>query len=764
MRQVLRPVLSWLLALLLLPAWGLVAGAQAQPEERVVKRTILALYDRQSEETIRLSRVGSYATMPLHQLGLKVVYHNIRDPLPTPETIPDLRGVVTWFGGNVPDQGAYLRWATALLEQGVPFAVLGDPGMTGAPADQQDRFLRHLGLEATGDFRLLTYDMTLSQGEAGMIGFERAPMRPYPSYTVFRQGDAGATLYLAARGDDGVDHPLVIIGGNGGFAGAGYEYYFDPEIVRGRWIIDPFAFFARIFRVDGLPRPDATTLAGRRIYFSHVDGDGWRNISRVPGFRDRESGATRALFKKAWEAYPDLPVTVAPIGAELDTRYFATAGDLELARELFALPHVEAGTHTYSHPFVWSFFRHYDARKEQELEIKAGRAPSTEGNRWDRMMASFNLTPQDRYLISEGTAADEHPVMRAFANVPWSLDNEIAGSARQIGEVLPAGKKVALVQWPGDTSPFPKAVRETRAAGMSNMNGGDPRFDPEYPSVLFVSGLAFTGNGIVQPYAQASNENTYTNLWSERYYGLRYLAATLRNTERPRRLKPFNLYYHNYSGEFPESLEAVVSILDLARASEIAPIEASRYAAIVDGFQSARIVATGDPESGSAWRIENRGALNTIRFDDAAFKAVDFDRSAGVIGQRHYQGSLYVALDPAAQAPVVALTAIDRTDIPPVADRPYLIEARWPLRALQPGAAGAVTAEARGYGAGAFTWRVEPGRSYAIRALADGAEVWRGRATADAAGRLAFTVDADGLRWLRLELSPEAAGTSDSAS
>ncbi len=764
----LQAIGGLLLALLmLLPADPRAAqAAEAEP----LRRTILALYNGEAEDSVRLSRVASYAAMPLNHLGFKLVYHDVRDPLPEPDNIPGLRGVVTWFGGDVPNLQAYLRWATGAMDRGIPFAVLGDSGVLSAPLDAQNRFLGHLGLESSGNFKLLTYDVQLAATDPGMIGFERQPMRPFASYTEYRQADAEAQVFLSVHGAAGEDpHPLVIIGREGGYAAAGYEYYFDTEIVRGRWIVDPFAFFERIFGSHGQPRPDATTLAGRRIYFSHVDGDGWRNISRVSGHRDIASGATLALLDKAWAAYPGLPVTVAPIGAEMDLAYFGTPDVLKIAEKVFELPHVEAGTHTYSHPFVWGFFRRYDAQKEQEIEAKAGRLPKLESSAWDRVMAEFSLGPQTSYLVTEGATGDvEHAVMRAFPNVPWSLSREVGGSAEKIEAVLPAGKKVRLLQWPGDTSPFPKAVRETRDAGLMNMNGGDPRFDPEYPSILFVSSLAYTGNGIVQPYAQASNENTYTNLWTERFYGLRFLDRTLANTDRPRRLKPFNLYYHNYSGEHPESLDAVVSILDLASRSEIAPIEASRYAAIVDGFHRLTIsvveaATPGDPDGtarGPAWRIAGRGALNTIRFDEAAFQAVDFDRSRGVLGQRHYQGSLYVALDPVAEEPVIALAPVDRTDLPPGAGRPYLISARWPPRDLKVDGDGGFTAQLRGYGAGEQLWWVPPGRRYALRAMAGDRVAWSGTAQADPAGRLAFTIDGDGLAGLLLEATPIGDGAS----
>ena len=97
-----------------------------------------------------------------------------------------------------------------------------------------------------------------------------------------------------------------------------------------------------------------------------------------------------------------------------------------------------------------------------------------------------------------------------------------------------------------------------------------------------------------------------------------------------------------YSGEKLPSLLALQQNYEYARKQELAPITAATYAAIVDGFYSGKIIAVEKDQ----WRIEDRGAIQTVRFDRAAARSVDFLKSSGVVGQRPYQDSLYVALDP----------------------------------------------------------------------------------------------------------------------
>ncbi|MBF5094097.1 hypothetical protein F1643_05945 [Azospirillum sp. INR13] len=224
----------------------------------------------------------------------------------------------------------------------------------------------------------------------------------------------------------------------------------------------------------------------------------------------------------------------------------------------------------------------------------------------------------------------------------------------------------------------------------------------------------------------------------------------MRHAGGPIRLKPFNVYYHMYSGQKAASLNALVSVLTAARATELAPVAASTYARIAEGFYTARFEPL---EGGRRWRVRDRGALNTLRFDRASATAVDFSRSAGVLGQRHSQGSLYVALDPAVAEPVVALAEVDRADRDPPASVPYLVEGRWAFSALAGEGAGFRVA-ATGYGEGSMVWRVPRSGPWTVTAERDGAVLWTGSATADEDGRLTLTVPVSGIAPLLLRLRP----------
>lgn len=181
------------------------------------------------------------------------------------------------------------------------------------------------------------------------------------------------------------------------------------------------------------------------------------------------------------------------------------------------------------------------------------------------------------------------------------------------------------------------------------------------------------------------------------------------------------------------SLNAVLDSLKWAKSAPLTPITTSHYAMIGKGFFSTRFIQLAERR----WKILNRGALQTIRFDKATSEAVDFERSTGIIGQRHYQGSLYVALDEAVQEPVLALKPIERTDILPLASRPYLVSSRWRVWDFQYDKQGSFSFVAQGFGDGHMEWRTFGVGVYEIVAYGeDGKVLTETRGEADAEGQL----------------------------
>src|SRR5581483_580285 len=156
-----------------------------------------------------------------------------------------------------------------------------------------------------------------------------------------------------------------------------------------------------------------------------------------------------------------------------------------------------------------------------------------------------------------------------------------------------------------------------------------------------------------------------------------------------------------------------------------------------------------------AWLIRNRGALETVRFDDAAGLAVDFARSSGVVGERHKGNALYVMLDGArAEAQVTLMPATTVLEGPPL---PYLVESRWTLRDFNRRDCG-FAATAQGFGPGQMTWGgLAPG-AYRISVRRSDAVLWQGSAQVDGSRQLSVTVGAEALEPVAIDVACAAAG------
>jgi hypothetical protein len=283
-------VLALTVGLLLAPLF--VRGASAQ-EQQAVARTIIGLYDSRREPEIRLTRIHKLIEMPLNHLGLKVEFRDIAAGLPDPKSLEGVRGVVTFFDAPVPDPGAYVDWATAVLDRGIRYAVLGEIGA--APSGQgvgDDRrgvalenMLQRIGLRFAGRYVRFTHRARIVQKTPWMVEFEKPLPTPLPSYDVIRAAGSAVKSHLTIQvGDDAeLRSDLVGVGPQGGWVAPGYAIYHNERLNKTRWLINPFEFFKDTFADEEMPVPDTTTIVGRRIYYSHIDGDGWRSLTLSSG-------------------------------------------------------------------------------------------------------------------------------------------------------------------------------------------------------------------------------------------------------------------------------------------------------------------------------------------------------------------------------------------------------------------------------------------------------------------------------------------------
>lgn len=149
------------------------------------------------------------------------------------------------------------------------------------------------------------------------------------------------------------------------------------------------------------------------------------------------------------------------------------------------------------------------------------------------------------------------------------------------------------------------------------------------------------------------------------------------------------------------------------------------------GFATTQI----DAVSEMRWKISNRGALGTVRFNAAGDKRLDWAASEGVLGAARVGSALVVSLDPEVTEPVVALTR-DAWEPPPFA---VLVESRWVVAGLARDADNAAM-QVQGFGPGDMVWQVEPRSEWEVRFQPEGGKMWRWRAVVGDDGLIAMSL------------------------
>jgi len=602
------------------------ASAEALPQPR----TVLALLDDSEFPAHRIDStlIHRHVEMVLNHLGLKVRYRWLSEGLPGEEDLKDVRGILTWFRDDtMTDPETYVRWAAARIQSGFFYAMLGYPGflkdtVTGRdlPLETVNKVFVPLGFsyESQGSANPLT--LRVVSMKADKVQFERSLEGELEEYTLVRPLTEENEVLLELERTDLADSrsALVAVGPRGGLALLGYEMFVNESTDEVRWRIDPFYFFERTLGLQGEPRFDTTTLWGRRILYVHVDGDGFRNISQT----DNKSYASEILLRRILEVYR-LPTAVSVITAEVDPHYLGNETLLNLARQIFRLKHVEAGIHGFTHPLQWE-------KKLTAFAIKGYSSTDLKGS--DEPGLADSHYPNAAYID-----ADQETYLHREIEEPMNFVNR---------ELLPPGKRVRLEQWTGNCKPPAEAIALADQLGLSNINGGDSRFDRAFPSYGFVAPLARQKDGRLQIYSSNANENIYTDGWHGPFYGFRYVLETFDQTETPtltgaapRRVSPVNIYYHFYSAERKAGLDTLQTVYHNVLKRPLVPVYPSYYASVATAFFEARVSRTDD----GGWEFEQYGPLQTVRFDQTALWP-DLERSRGITGFKRRGDTLYVSL------------------------------------------------------------------------------------------------------------------------
>jgi len=692
-------------------------------------RTMIAIYDSHDSKDIEETVIHQAAEMPLNHLGIKLNYVDICGELPDAMDDPDVLGVIVWsYDWKFEDKEIaekFLRWASKMVDAGKKYIAMGLIPFEGKTFEidinERNDFWKKLGLKDTTEWISTTYDSNLIYNCPELFHFERHYPEVLPTY--LRMVKLGNTidpcLMVRQKDNTETDSVLVGIGERGSYVAANYPIYWRFRVGKAAraWYFNPFDFFEKALGLEGRPRPDTTTLFGRRIFYSHIDGDGWNNYVYIRKYRNTHAIAARVLLNEVLEPYSDLAFTVGPVGAEIDFQWAGTKKSIPCLKEIVELENVELGCHTFSHPFDWAFFKNYVPQDEYPyLHLYPnGTWMGAGAVAWMKLFVGSddpNVTESHRtqYNPNQLKQLNEiYDMPRAYARKPFELDREVEGAVSLINKKADSEKKVKAYLWSGDCRPFYAAVKKVADAGIPNINGGDTRFDTKFDSYAWVMPLGRQVKDLWQIYSSNSNENTYTDYWEDDFYAFNLLVETLKNTEFPIRIKPMNLYYHVYSAERTPGLRAVLKNIAYIRSQEIIPIFASEYSMLAQGFYTLKMSEMGK----DSWMVEDRGDLQTIRFDYAVAKGVDFAKSEGVIGQVHYQGSLYAALDPGVKEPVIALKDLEVIEDEPREPHYYLIQSRWQMKNIEQVDRG-IEFDVMGHGPLEMCWNVPEEGEYLL--------------------------------------------------
>lgn len=718
---------SFILLLLIVSPNVFTGPALAQ--EECEGDVILGLYDS-SEEFNRgedSNLIHNNAEMVLNHLGMKVRYYDVMKGPPPKEVTENVRGILTWFQDDKMARSSnYCDWLVGQIDAGKKVAILNNLGafedkdsMTKIDDEQANQVFNRLGLEYRGNWTDNPFVIELVRKDPGMVEFERTLDDELGLYEQIVPLGRENRSYLELRRKDmaGSESQMVVVTPQGGYVSEDYDVSIDYVTGRAEWRIDPFRFFEEAFALKNRPRFDTTTLFGRRIFYSHIDGDGIRNVCEM----DNQRLAGEVIRDEILKVY-DLPVTASFITAEIDPDCLGSQKMAELARSILEIEHAEAGVHGFTHPLDWH-------RKITAMVVKGYSKPLLE----------------EPDILSESAYGKGAYVTVDYENF---LDREIREAVNYVNEnLLSGGKQVKIYQWTGNCRPPADAIEKVNALGIKNINGGDSRFDRACPSYSRVAPLKREVGGAIQFFTSNANENIYTEGWNMPFDRFAQVIETFQQTERPtlvhsgpRRVSPMNVYYHFFIGEKAAGLESLRRVYDYALTQEIIPIYASEYVSVVEGFL--RSVAEARRDGG--WEFSNYGDCRTVRFDNVSIFP-DFTRSEGILGFRTWGNSIYIHLADTNRA------VLYLTNEPP--RQPFLREAstlvfNWKISGEN------ITFEARGFEEGEY-WlaNLDPESTFNVQVTklkGERPEIARKSFRSDREGNLEFRVPAKG--WVRIEV------------
>jgi hypothetical protein len=567
--------------------------------KNVIKREILTLIDESRYDRI-YQGAHQMGAIPLEYEGyIQKLYDVSKHTLPSMESMQEYGGVVIWLSKDYKDSLALVDWILKLEKYNIKVVFAN------AFSVKDFDVLKALNISVEDKFS--TKNRVVYQDK--MVGYEVTPSLGADTFHITLGG--GKPLYEVEdlRGNKTT---LAAIMPWGGFA---VPEVFSEEIGKDNlWVINPFSFFKQTLRLQPLPVPDTTTENGNRLFFSHVDGDGIMN--RVEWNPKLFSGDT--LYEQIFSKFKT-PISVSVIGAEINKNglYPKLAPRLQkIVKEIYSLPNIEPATHTFTHPFFWN-------------KIKNG-----------NLLPKYRLKPK---------------------GYKFSLDYEIRGMLDEINDkFLPKDKypKAKTVFWSGDCIPTTNILRYVYKNHILNINGGDTYISNLHPWLSYIAPMGIERDDYYQIYTGAQNENIYTNEWLGPFWGFKKVVQTFKLTNKPRRLKPIDIYYHLYSGSKRASINALKYVYDWAMKQDVNPIFTSEFIPKVMDYYTVSMAKSKD-----SYLVCGLKNLKTVRFSDEDI-AQKIDLGENIAGFNHFNKQIYLHIGEKSKLFIFPKKHDSRVDIP----------------------------------------------------------------------------------------------------
>jgi hypothetical protein len=548
------------------------------------KREIMFLIDESTKDRID-SDAHVVGSLPIEYQGYIPRFYDVSKGLPSYKKVANrYAGVIIWLDKGYKNPKKLVNWVKNLATQ-KEYVVFADSFWM----DLSPNLFKPLGLNVY-DANQRKHAKVIEKSK--LMDFE---LKATTLVNTYVSGKAITKPLYSLEDKDGVKTTLAALTTWGGYAlGGAFNITMQEDTM---WSINPFEFYKEALHLKPLLIPDPTTQNGKRVFFTHIDGDAFMN--RVAW--DPKLFCTQTLYKEVFTHYK-VPQSISIIGGEIGPHGLypkLSAQLIEIAKKIYAIPYVEGASHTYSHPFDWM-----------------------------KIDANNNLSPKYRLPIK---------------GYKFCLKREISGNMHFINDVLmPKNKPKKLLAktifWSGNCNPPYKILDRVYRDGYLNMNGGDTTIINQDPWLSRIAPYGLTRKNYQQIYTGEQDENIYTDEWKKNFWGFKNVVQTYRLTNSPKRFKPIDIYYHFYTGSKRASINAIKYVFDWVIKQNVIPMFTSEYIPKAMDFYSISMA-----NEGNHWFVAGMNSLKTLRINDKKL-FIDFKHSKGVLGESDFEVQRYFHL------------------------------------------------------------------------------------------------------------------------